>query len=356
MRRIIFYSIIFFLLIISNACSQQEEVKEKPATEETQEQPVTAEPEDDANANLFEYAFPLSGIGTGVESTQRPYAVIINNHPSARPQSGLHKADIIYEMLAEGDVTRFLAIFQSEHPEIIGPVRSARDYFVDFSKGFDAFFVAHGWSPDAKKILQAREVDNINGMTYDGTLFWRDNSRVAPHNSYISFENIEKGAEQTGQLFANNTPPLPFLTEQEASNLNGTNGLNVSVDYSSREIFESEYTYNTKIERYERYSYDEQTIDRETSEPIYLDNVFIVEMEHQIIDSEGRRTINALSGGKGLLLQKGVAKEVEWKNIDGRIVPYQDNKEVGLVPGKTWINIIPDSPGITGSVSFGNNN
>lgn len=352
MWRSIFYSMILFLLFVTTACSQREEVKEEPTSDANQEQPVTTDPE----PVVSDYVFPLSGLDTNVESSQRPFAVIINNHPSARPQSGLHMADIIYEILAEGDVTRFIAVYQSEQPEIIGPVRSARDYFVELSKGFDAFFIAHGWSPDAKKMLQAGEVDNINGMFYDGSLFWRDSSRVAPHNSYISFENIKKGADQTETQFESVTTPLSFLSEEEVNKLSGSNGLNVSVDYSSREIFKAEYHYNHKLEKYERYSNGEQTIDRETGDPVYLDNVLIVEMEHQVIDSAGRRIINAQAGGKGLLLQKGLAQEVEWKNIDGRIIPYQENKELGLVPGKTWINIIPNSPGITSAVSIGNNN
>ena len=78
---------------------------------------------------------------------------MVNNHPKARPQSGLHKADIVYEILAEGDVTRFLPYFQSEKPENIGPVRSARDYYIDLAKGLNALYIAHGYSPEAKKCL-----------------------------------------------------------------------------------------------------------------------------------------------------------------------------------------------------------
>ncbi|CAM5214030.1 hypothetical protein UACE39S_04412 [Ureibacillus acetophenoni] len=73
-----------------------------------------------------------------MEANMRPIIATINNHPAARPQSGLGSADVVYEMLAEGDVTRFLALYQSELPEKIGPVRSARDYFIEIALGLDA--------------------------------------------------------------------------------------------------------------------------------------------------------------------------------------------------------------------------
>ncbi|MHC8520306.1 DUF3048 N-terminal domain-containing protein [Rossellomorea sp. H39__3] len=160
-----------------------------------------------------EDAVPVSEDKTGAESHSpltgevqdegdgRSIAVMINNHPKARPQSGLSKADIVYEILAEGNITRFLAIFQSERPENVGPVRSARDYYISLAKGYDSLFIAHGYSPDAKKILQGGSVDNLNGISYDGTLFKRASSRKAPHNSYITFENIKKGADDLGMTF-----------------------------------------------------------------------------------------------------------------------------------------------------------
>ena len=90
-------------------------------------------------------------LGVQREVEGRAVAVMVNNHPAARPQSGLNKADIVYELLAEGDVTRFLAIFQSEQPDNMGPVRSARDYYIELAKGFDSLYIAHGNSPDAEE-------------------------------------------------------------------------------------------------------------------------------------------------------------------------------------------------------------
>ncbi|MDE8721632.1 DUF3048 domain-containing protein, partial [Alistipes putredinis] len=83
----------------------------------------------EADKNIY----PLTGLEADGNVQQRPLAVVVNNHPKARPQSGLSKADIVIEALSEGPITRFLAIYQSEMPEAAGPVRSAREYFIDLA-------------------------------------------------------------------------------------------------------------------------------------------------------------------------------------------------------------------------------
>ncbi len=85
-----------------------------------------------------------------------------------------------------------------------------------------------------------------------------------------------------------------------------------------------------------------QTVDYDTNVPVLLNNIFIVQMDHYVIDDSGRRKIDLTSGGKALLLQEGKMREVSWKNVDGRIVPYFNGAEIRLVPGKTWINIVPN--------------
>ena len=151
------------------------------------------------------------GLLSEEENTRRPVLATINNHPQARPQSGISDADIVYELAAEGNITRLLALFQSELPEEIGPIRSARDYFIHIAKGLDAFYVAHGYSPDAKQLLENRFVDNVNGMQYDGTLFKRSKERNAPHNSYISEDNILAAEEKTNSpMEISVIPPFSF--------------------------------------------------------------------------------------------------------------------------------------------------
>lgn len=302
--------------------------------------------------NEIPYHYPLTGVGSETKTDGRAVAVIINNHPKARPQSGLHKADIVYEILAEGDVTRFLAVFQSEKPDNMGPVRSARDYYVDLAKGLDALFIAHGYSEEARELLERGYVDNLNGMVYDGTLFKRASFRDAPHNSYITYENVLKGAKEKKYSMDQSPPEFKFLTEDESKSVTGDEAKSVMISYSASGIFDSIYEYDASVGKYKRYSNGDQTIDHESKEPILIDNLFIIETTHQVIDEAAHKEIDLESGGSGYLLQKGKVIQVEWKNDNGVIVPVSNGEVVPFVQGKTWVNVIPTNPGLQSSVSF----
>src|SRR5690625_2031129 len=117
--------LIFILVAVTIASSKEAVEQSKPNNKKV--------PEETNTLNTF----PLTGIETEEEVTNRAIAVMVNNHPQARPQSGLSKADIVFEMLTEGNITRFLAIYQSTPPEVVGPVRSAREYYFTLASGYD---------------------------------------------------------------------------------------------------------------------------------------------------------------------------------------------------------------------------
>ncbi|WP_071396348.1 DUF3048 domain-containing protein [Bacillus tuaregi] len=341
-------TVTFFLLAGCN--SKEEAVTENGEVSEPNQEGVNEK--SDPQESELPFHYPLTGLGSADEVDGRAVAVMVNNHPKARPQSGLYKADIVYEILAEGNVTRFLAIFQSEQPEIIGSVRSAREYYIELANGYDSLYIAHGNSVGAKELLDSGYIDHLNGLYYDGSLFERVNFRQAPHNSYISFKNILKGADQNHFEMEEAPESLVFLTEAEADDLAGEKAETVSISYYDK-TFSSSFEYDQKLEKYKRASNGEQTVDQQTKDPVVVDNVFIVEMKHWIIDDNaGLRDIDLTSGGRAYLLQKGQMIEVEWRNVDGRILPFADGKEVGFVPGKTWINVIPSDPGLEQLISF----
>ncbi|MBS4191831.1 DUF3048 domain-containing protein [Bacillus sp. FJAT-49705] len=343
-------AVLIVAMLLAAGCSKND--KTNIDKEDAQDQTAEDDVKEVSEEKELPFHFPLTGLGTGEQASGRSVAIMINNHPQARPQSGLDQADIVYEVLAEGDVTRFLAIFQSKEPKKIGPIRSARDYYMELAKGYDSLYIAHGYSPDAKALIDKGYIDNLNGMNYDGTLFKRASDRIAPHNSYISFGNVLKGAEK--RKYEMDKPPssLTFLNNKEVEALNGEEAKSVMVTYFNNSIFNSIYEYDEALEKYKRYSNGELTADHESGEPVLLDNIFIVETEHRVIDNVGRRSINLTSGGKGYLIQKGKWNEVEWENIDGKILPVLNGKKVGFAPGRTWINIIPSTPGLEQSISF----
>ena len=335
-------------LLLLSGCSDKEKVNGTAK----QEKQVTKVKEKAEEKNPLPYTFLLTGKSSATQTDGRAVAVMVNNHPKARPQSGLNKADIVYEVLAEGDITRFLAVFQSEKPANIGPVRSARAYYIELAKGLNALYIEHGSSPEAKKMLDNGTIDNLNGMVYDGTLFKRASFRQAPHNSYITYENILKGAKQNNFSMAKNPPAFKFMTEKESTKITGDDANSVMINYSSSHISDSTFEYDASTHKYKRFSGDEQTIDLESKEPILVDNIFIIEASHEVVDSVGHKEIDLKSGGNAYLLQRGTVREVEWKNEDGIIVPVQNGEVVPFVQGHTWVNVVPTDPGLHKMVSF----
>ncbi|ADC49999.1 hypothetical protein BpOF4_09720 [Alkalihalophilus pseudofirmus OF4] len=329
-------------------CSNDSTDESEPTN--TEQDAETMEEESEENAAELPFTHPLTGMKSEYEAKNRPVAVMINNHPAARPQTGLVDADVMYEVLAEGEMTRFVAIFHSTLPEEVGPVRSAREYHIELVNGYDAAFVTHGWSPGAEQQLRAGRTDYLSGLQYDGSLFQRSSDRRAPHNSYITFENIKKGIEQEGYEWEAEVTPLTFYTNDDIQVV-GNAASEVVINYLNRN--EVTYSYDETTGMYHRFNGEMQTVDYKTDEPLEAANLFIVETGHRVVDDAGRREINLTEGGRGLLIQSGIANEVMWKNIDGKILPVDENEnEMPLKPGLTWINIVPSSPGMDESVTY----
>lgn len=334
-------------LLLLAACSNEEQ-GEKPAPLPSKKDQVIEEPEDVE----VTYAAPFTGMITNEENTRRPVLATINNDPLARPQSGIIDADIIYEFLAEGATTRFLALFQSELPAEIGPIRSSRDYFIHTAKGLDAFYVAHGYSPDAMALLQANYVDHVNGMQHDGTLFKRSPERKAPHNSYISNDSIITAMEDTNAAMEIKKMPSLSFHESIKSVKIEDEASTVTVQNGSSPQFVSLYMYDEERGTYDRTVNNVLTVDKANEKQIELANIIVIEADHRTIDDAGRQAIDIKSGGKALLFHAGTVKTIDWKYIDGIITPVENGIPAKLVPGKTWIHVLQTDQGIDLNVSY----
>ncbi|RDW18969.1 DUF3048 domain-containing protein [Oceanobacillus chungangensis] len=343
-----------WLLVACNSGEKQEQsdVEKNHNDEEQNNSEQVESPQIVDSVNRY----PLTGISTEEAVNQRTVGVMMNNHQSARPQTGLSQADIVFEILAEGMITRFLALYQSEMPDTIGPVRSAREYYVELANGYDALYMYHGAADFINELIANRGIEFLNGSTYDndGVLFKRDTTRKAPHNSYLLVDGIDKIAGSKGYKLTEESELLEFLSDNQIAELSGEQANHVEIVYSTKPMEIVEFEYDGSRETYMRYNDREQTVERETGEPVQVDNVFIVETYHEVIDDAGRRSIDLKSGGNAYLLQKGKLQRVKWENRDGRIVPVLNNQLVGFVPGKTWINVVPTNPGIQQSVTISN--
>lgn len=304
--------------------------------EENNEEEIVEEEE-------FKYVYPLTGIKTNEDVSNRPVGVMINNHPAARPQSGLSQADIVFEILAEGATTRFLALFQSEMPDIVGPVRSAREYYFELARDYGAIYVYHGAANFVNDMIINRGIEHLNGAYHDNDqkLFKRESFRKAPHNSYLLMENAYDFAEAKGYDTTKDLQALHFLQEDEEI-IGGTRADHVKIGYIGKQPYHTvEYTYDDLSKSYVRSSDGVQ--DKELNDDTLLKahNLLILETYHEVIDKEGRRKVDLKSSGNAILLQGGKRQDLTWENREGIIVPVKNGEVVPLLPGKTWINVVP---------------
>ncbi|MFC4023324.1 DUF3048 domain-containing protein [Oceanobacillus longus] len=355
MRKLFFVLLAVFVVFLAG-CSKEELPASDNGTKGNDLGSEKAKTEVPEKMEGKETIFPLTGIETDEEVDNRIISVMVNNHPAARPQSGLSEADIVFEILAEGMITRLLAFYQSEMPDVIGPVRSAREYYFELANGYDALYVYHGAANFVNDMIANRGINYLDGAIYDndGNLFKRESFRKAPHNSYLLLDAVYDMAEGKGYETAASHEPLEFLANEEVENLSGETKKHVKIVYSNNPSWIVEYSYDEANGNYSRSSDGEQTIELNSEEPIVLDNVFIVETSHEVIDDAGRRAVDMESGGSAYLIQEGHVQEVQWENREGRIVPVKDGELVGFVPGKTWINVVPTNPGMQQSVTFSN--
>ena len=133
--------------------------------------------------------------------------VVIDNYAPARPQSGIDKADVVYEIIAEGGITRYMALFYSEAAPVIGPVRSARYYLVQLAKGMDLPFAHVGGSEDALAMIGSLRVKDLNEISNAQQYFWQDRNRRRPHSTYTSTDNLVEAI--TNKQYAYKVPDLP---------------------------------------------------------------------------------------------------------------------------------------------------
>lgn len=332
-----------FSLVISGCGKKDEKVEETPNEDENSVVVELPEPE-------FVYTAPLTGIGTNNPLPERLVAVMIENSAAARPQSGLQEADVVYEILAEGMITRFIAIFHSQSPDTFGPVRSIRPYFIELANGLDAIIVHAGSSIHAHFILTKGDQPYLDETTNAGAYFTRVDFRQRPHNVYTNLERIWQGAKDKKYRLEGEFPKLQFLAEGEE--VAGTSANQVTITYSSSNYVVG-YQYDATSESYRRLVNGEAHVDKETNQPLTTKNLLVIEAPHQMIanDEAGRREVELDGPGQGYLFQQGKMQAITWERTDKKMIrAFINGEEVKYVPGNTWVLVIPTVPGLAKSV------
>lgn len=276
----------------------------------------------------------------------RPVMIVVENHPDARPQWGLTSSDIVWEMVAEGGITRMLLMYAdaSRIPEKVGPVRSARHYFVDIAEGFDAIFVHFGFSPYAKSQIANHGVNNINGL-YDN-YFSRDRSRgvSSEHTAYTTDENIAKAiADKNYRTEIKDSYKSPFKFNKKTKELSGGSCNELVASYSSGYTYTLTYDAQNKV--YLSSLNGNKFVDSEGTQQNFENVILCYTSISSMGDSKGRVNFD-LSEGKGIYASNGTYESITWKKGDSSDMMKfynADGDELSLNPGRTYIGIFDNS-------------
>ncbi|MBM2812210.1 MAG: hypothetical protein HW416_2969 [Chloroflexi bacterium] len=289
-------------------------------------------------------SIPLLRPWPAIEDGERvhPLAVIIENQDDARPQTGLDRADIVYEALAEGGITRFLALYATREADIIGPVRSARHYFVNWAQEYQAPLVHVGASPQGFAALRSAGLPDVE-ETLGGPI-WRSGSRPAPHNAYTSTIGIQTSLGARGANLGS-FGGLQFKTPTGAARHSGRSTSDVAIKFG-RGSYVVEWSYDPVTNEYSRSMNGRPHDDAMTGEPIQAANVFIQWTDSWLIpgDENGRLDFAQVGGGKLLALVDGIAIEGTWRKRSlGTPTAYLDHEgnPILINPGPTWIQVVP---------------
>ncbi|HHW67292.1 MAG TPA: DUF3048 domain-containing protein [Epulopiscium sp.] len=296
---------------------------------------------------------PLTGLWIDEEvAKRRPVAVMINNLKKAFPQSGISQADIIYETLVEGEITRLMAVFQDFDAKKIGPVRSARHYYLDFALDHDAIYVHYGRSPQAEKAFEEWNVSHLEGISYlDEVMFWRDPERynkpgMKEHSAYTNAEKILKAWDMVGydKEKRKDLEPVFHFLEEEITPSKGQVAEVVLLPFSSYQV--SEFRFDKDTNLYKRYQFGEPHIDIENNEQLTVKNIIVQFAPIYPIpkDTAGRKEVELVGKGTGLYITNGKAVPLTWSKKSHQS-PTSFLNENGTVlkmnKGKTWVCVFP---------------
>ena len=275
----------------------------------------------------------------------RPFAVMIDNHSDAWPQSGLNQAYMVYEIIVEGGETRLMALFKGADLEKIGPVRSARHYFIDYAMENDAIYVHFGQSPQAQSDIKKYSIDDINGIAEDGTTFWRVKDKSAPHNAVTSTEKLLESAKSKNYRTTSTEESVLNYVVDEVNLEEGQAADTITIPHSDLQTVRYEYDEENKV--YVRYARGEEQTDWDTDEPVTTKNIIITFCNNYTLsDSEnkGRQGLKNIGTFDGYYITNGRAIQIQCiKNARDEKTIYQDmnGNEIQVNDGNTFVNICP---------------
>lgn len=265
-----------------------------------------------------------------------PYAVIIDNMKDAWPPQGLEYARVVFEAPVEAGITRLLAIFGSDEESDfeIGPVRSARPYFVDWAEEFGTVLAHVGGSPEAlEKIKDSRKIYDLDEFRYGNPYFIRSPERYAPHNTFTSLELLKKFFNKVSRQ------KRVEFNEWKTKESDQSPG-HTSILISYPDPYEVRWEYEKTTNDYLRVIRAKPFLTMSGKE-VRASNVVVMKTDITIIDNISRRKIITAGSGEALIFQDGKVIKVKWRKEDGYTKFYnEEGTPATFNKGPVWVEVV----------------
>lgn len=301
-------------------------------------------------ATQLQFAYDLMGGNRYEHGHYYPVAVMIDNHSKARPQSGLQAASVVYEALVEGSITRFMAVFDKDDVAQIGPVRSARPYFLQWLAEYDAAYAHAGGSPEALGELRKDRIHDINGIGNAARAFRRDTSRPAPHNLYTSQQALFGITKANKLQYADAQITTWAFSPTLAAG--GTAVKSVEMFFSGKtKPTQVAYAYDATKKLWLRSQAGQPHQDRLTKAQIGVMNLIVQRVSSNIsVGEKGRLTMTVTGTGSAKIFQQGMVRDITWTKTDKEartVFTEADGSPVLFLPGNTWVEVLPSDRTLT---------
>ena len=299
-----------------------------------------------------QYDNPLTGISETVNNQgNRPVAVMINNMKQALPQEGVSRADILVECLVEGGITRLMGVFSDyQSAGVIGSVRSARPYFLDFAQMFDAIYCHHGGSDEAYAQIASRKLDTMDGIRKDPKkVYYRDPERLKKfaleHTMMVTGEGIAQNIAHLNYrttLREGYALPFIFAPKETAVSVGTQEATHVYLPMSGYQ--KVDYVYDAECGEYLRYQHNgNKHIDGKNDTQLSFKNILVLFCNTTVIDGVGHLAVTTTGSGSGYLISEGKSTEITWLRSDKEgnltLIDAVSGAPITLNRGKTAINV-----------------